>query len=136
MGFVHGFLTLSEPAEVLYKAGGYWSKACERSIRSDDPELAIAWPLERLGGIEPLAGGKGCCGAAVGRGYDRRGRCSRDREPSRPRNTQVRADLANEQLFDFVVPGNGAAAIERGLMPPGMIAAFSKQAAAVLAEVA
>ncbi len=54
VGFAHGFLTLSEQAEVLYKAGGYWSKACERSIRWDDPELAIAWPLERLGGIEPL----------------------------------------------------------------------------------
>ena len=54
VGFAHGFLTLSEHAEVQYKASGYWSKACERSIRWSDPQLAIAWPLEALGGIEPL----------------------------------------------------------------------------------
>lgn len=53
-GFAHGFLTLSETAEVQYKASGYWSKACERSIRWSDPQLAIAWPLEALGGTEPL----------------------------------------------------------------------------------
>ena len=54
VGFAHGFLTLSEHAEVLYKASGYWSKTCERSIRWDDPGLAIDWPLERLAGIKPL----------------------------------------------------------------------------------
>ena len=45
VGFAHGFLTLSESAEVLYKASGYWSKACERSLRWNDPDLAITWPL-------------------------------------------------------------------------------------------
>ena len=54
VGFAHGFLTLSEQAEVLYKASGYWSKTCERSLRWDDPELQIAWPLQRIGGAEPL----------------------------------------------------------------------------------
>ena len=54
VGFAHGFLTLSETAEVQYKASGYWSKACERSIRWSDPQLAIAWPVEAVGGIEPL----------------------------------------------------------------------------------
>jgi dTDP-4-dehydrorhamnose 3,5-epimerase len=54
VGFGHGFLTLSEAAEVLYKASGYWSKTCERSLRWNDPELAIAWPLDRLNGSEPL----------------------------------------------------------------------------------
>ena len=54
VGFAHGFLTLSETAEVHYKASGYWSKACERSIRWSDPQLAIAWPLEALGGTKPL----------------------------------------------------------------------------------
>jgi dTDP-4-dehydrorhamnose 3,5-epimerase len=33
VGFGHGFLTLSETAEVLYKASGFWSKSCERSLR-------------------------------------------------------------------------------------------------------
>lgn len=41
-------------AEVLYKASGYWSKSCERSLRWNDPDLAIAWPLEALGISEPL----------------------------------------------------------------------------------
>jgi len=53
VGFAHGFLTLSESAEVLYKANGYWSKGSERSLRWDDPTVAIAWPLEELNGAEP-----------------------------------------------------------------------------------
>ena len=53
-GFAHGFLTLSEHAEVLYKTTDFWSKECEGAIRWDDPQLAIAWPLDSLGGIEPL----------------------------------------------------------------------------------
>ncbi|MEB3320057.1 MAG: dTDP-4-dehydrorhamnose 3,5-epimerase [Cyanobium sp.] len=58
VGFAHGFLTLSEQAEVLYKASGFWSKTCERSIRWDDPQLGIAWPLAELGGIAPLLADK------------------------------------------------------------------------------
>lgn len=54
VGFAHGFLTLSDSAEVLYKASGFWSRDCERSLRWDDPALAIAWPLEELGGQLPL----------------------------------------------------------------------------------
>ncbi len=49
-GFAHGFLTLSDVAEVQYKARGYWNKECERAIRWDDPELAINWPLDQLEG--------------------------------------------------------------------------------------
>ncbi|MCP9904783.1 dTDP-4-dehydrorhamnose 3,5-epimerase [Cyanobium sp. BA5m-10] len=52
-GFAHGFLTLSEQAEVLYKTTDFWSRECERAIRWDDPALAIAWPLETLAGAEP-----------------------------------------------------------------------------------
>jgi dTDP-4-dehydrorhamnose 3,5-epimerase len=54
VGFAHGFLTLSESAEVLYKASGFWSKTCERSLLWSDPQLAIAWPLDRLAGDAPL----------------------------------------------------------------------------------
>ena len=43
-GFAHGFLTLSEHAEVLYKTTDFWSRDCERAIRWDDPHLAISWP--------------------------------------------------------------------------------------------
>jgi len=53
-GFAHGFLTLSEHAEVLYKTTDFWSKDCEGAICWDDPQLAIHWPLDSLAGIEPL----------------------------------------------------------------------------------
>jgi dTDP-4-dehydrorhamnose 3,5-epimerase len=53
VGFAHGFLTLSEQAEVLYKTTDFWSRGCERAIRWDDPQLAIAWPLKALAGAEP-----------------------------------------------------------------------------------
>ncbi len=43
-GFAHGFLTLSAQAEVLYKTTDFWSRECERAIRWNDPQLAIAWP--------------------------------------------------------------------------------------------
>ena len=47
-GFAHGFLTLSETAEVLYKTSNYWSKECEISISWNDPEINIEWPLESI----------------------------------------------------------------------------------------
>ena len=44
-GFAHGFAVLSETADVLYKATDYYAPAHERTLRWDDPQLAIAWPL-------------------------------------------------------------------------------------------
>lgn len=44
-GFAHGFLVLSETADVLYKTTTYWEKEDERCILWNDPDLAIAWPL-------------------------------------------------------------------------------------------
>lgn len=44
-GLAHGFLTLSAMADVLYKTTDYYAPECERSIRWDDPRLAIEWPV-------------------------------------------------------------------------------------------
>jgi len=45
-GFAHGFLVLSEFAEFLYKTTDYWAPQYERTILWNDPDLAIAWPLQ------------------------------------------------------------------------------------------
>ena len=45
-GFAHGFLVTSESAEVLYKTSDYWSPEHERSIRWDDPDIGVRWPLQ------------------------------------------------------------------------------------------
>jgi len=55
VGFAHGFLVLSETAEVIYKVTDYYDQPGERSIRWDDPQLAIDWPEI---GMAPLLSGK------------------------------------------------------------------------------
>lgn len=44
-GFAHGFLVLSDDAEVLYKTTDFYSAADERCIAWNDAEIAIDWPL-------------------------------------------------------------------------------------------
>lgn len=45
-GFGHGFLVLSETARVGYKVTDYYAPAGDRTILWNDPDLAIAWPVE------------------------------------------------------------------------------------------
>ena len=45
-GFAHGFLTMSENAEVLYKSSDFYNPAAERSIAWNDPDIAVKWPLD------------------------------------------------------------------------------------------
>ena len=45
-GFAHGFLSLKNYSEVQYKTDEYWDKNTERSLKWDDEEIKIEWPLK------------------------------------------------------------------------------------------
>ena len=53
-GFAHGFLVVSDIAEVAYKATDYYAPQYERSLLWNDPTVSIAWPLDG----EPILSGK------------------------------------------------------------------------------
>lgn len=61
-GFGHGFLVVSEVAEVLYKLTDYYSPEHERSLLWSDPQVGVRWPLE---GIEPLLSPKDRAGQGI-----------------------------------------------------------------------
>ena len=44
-GFAHGFLTLTDDVEVFYKVDAYYDPASDRSVRFDDPQLAVPWGI-------------------------------------------------------------------------------------------
>ena len=44
-GFAHGFITLTNDVEVLYKADNLYAPECDGNIRWDDPEIGIKWPI-------------------------------------------------------------------------------------------
>lgn len=54
VGFAHGFLVLSEYAEFLYKTTNYYAPQHERTLLWNDPDLAIAWPIQS----EPILSAK------------------------------------------------------------------------------
>lgn len=55
-GCAHGFLVLSEQADFLYKTTDYYAPSAERSIRWDDSQIGIQWPLDAVG--MPILSGK------------------------------------------------------------------------------
>ena len=57
-GFAHGFVVVSEAAEVAYKTTDYYAPEHERSLLWNDPALGIVWPLEG----EPLLSAKDLAG--------------------------------------------------------------------------
>lgn len=63
-GFAHGFLTMSETADVLYKVSRYYAPSDEGSIAWNDPEISIDWPLE----AEPLLSPKDASASRFGQG--------------------------------------------------------------------
>ena len=44
-GFAHGFITLTNDVEVLYKADNLYAPEYDGNIRWDDPEIGIKWPI-------------------------------------------------------------------------------------------
>jgi dTDP-4-dehydrorhamnose 3,5-epimerase len=59
-GFGHGFVVLSETANVLYKTTAFYNREGERCVRWNDPTLAIKWPLEAIS--EPNLSAKDAAG--------------------------------------------------------------------------
>jgi dTDP-4-dehydrorhamnose 3,5-epimerase len=62
-GFAHGFLVLSDVADVLYKTTDYYAPECERCLIWNDPQIAVDWPLNHA----PLLSAKDRSGIAFGK---------------------------------------------------------------------
>jgi dTDP-4-dehydrorhamnose 3,5-epimerase len=60
-GFAHGFVTLSDTAEFLYKTTNYYAPAHERCIKWDDPAIGITWNINTA----PLVSAKDLVGKAL-----------------------------------------------------------------------
>jgi dTDP-4-dehydrorhamnose 3,5-epimerase len=51
-GFAHGFYVLSQSADVIYKCTEPYAPGFDCTVRWDDPEIGVAWPL--IDGRRPL----------------------------------------------------------------------------------
>jgi len=61
-GFAHGFISLEDGTEFLYKCTATYDPSAEHSLMWNDPAVGIEWPLE---GIEPILSGKDAQGQAL-----------------------------------------------------------------------
>jgi dTDP-4-dehydrorhamnose 3,5-epimerase len=51
VGFLHGFCTLTDDTEVLYKVTAHYSQAHDGAVAWSDPDLGIAWPVDAASAI-------------------------------------------------------------------------------------
>ena len=49
VGFLHGYCTLTEVTEVIYKVSGPYDRAAERGVIWNDPDVALPWPVPPSG---------------------------------------------------------------------------------------
>ena len=61
-GFAHGFLSLEDGTELLYKCTEFYAPAVEHCLAWDDPAVGIDWPLD---GAVPLVSAKDAIGKAL-----------------------------------------------------------------------
>lgn len=59
-GFGHAFATLSEVAEVQYKCSGFYTPSAEGTLKWDDPDVGVEWPLQ-----EPLVSARDGAGMSL-----------------------------------------------------------------------
>ncbi len=45
-GFLHGFATLVDDTEIIYKCSDYYAPECDGAVRFDDPAIGIDWPVD------------------------------------------------------------------------------------------
>ena len=64
-GFAHGFYVTSDTADLLYKCTDFFSPDCDHTLRWDDPDIGIDWPL--LDGKPPQLSAKDLAGAPLDR---------------------------------------------------------------------
>lgn len=62
-GFAHGFQVLSDSADFEYRCTDFYAPEHERTIRWDDPDIGIDWPLQD--GQEPMMSAKDQAGVAL-----------------------------------------------------------------------
>ena len=63
-GFAHGYLTLSESVDFLYKCTDYYAPQHDRGIRWNDPGIGVRWPLPA--GTEPILSAKDAVAPLIG----------------------------------------------------------------------
>ncbi len=61
-GFAHGFLVLSETAEITYKTTNFYDPSAERCLLWSDPTLGVAWPLDMIHAGTPILSAKDAVG--------------------------------------------------------------------------